>query len=84
MLLRYPSLVVKRRFVVVNGKMDVLPKINKGAEYRRISTFYRSDQNPLTGFQDLFYSFCYVLKMVFAHPVGSSTYSIQSSRTERG
>ncbi len=83
MLLSNPHLVVKRRFAVVNGESDVFAKTNKGAEHRGISTLYRSDLNLLARFQDLFYSFCDILQMVFAHPIGSSTHSIQSSRTER-
>ncbi len=84
MLLSNPPLVVKRRLVVVNGKYYVFAKTNKGAEYREFSTFYRIVLNLLTRFQDLFYSFCNILQMVFAHPIGGSTHSIQSSRTERG
>ncbi len=84
MLLSNPDLVVKRRFAVVNGEKDVFAKTNKGAEHRGISTFYLYDLNLLTRFQDLFYSRCDILQMVFAHPIGSSTHSIQSSRTERG
>jgi len=69
MLLSGPPLVVKRRFVVVNGKLLLVAKTNKGAEHRGISTFYRSDLSLLTRLQNVFYAFCDILQMVFAHPV---------------
>ncbi len=76
MLLSNPPLVVKSRYVVVNATSHVYAQTNKGAEHRGISTFYRSDLNPLTRFQDVFYALCDILQMVFAHPVGSSTHGI--------
>ncbi len=69
-------LVVKTGEIVVNGKSQVIIKTKKGVEHGGINTFYRSDLNLLTGFQDLFYAFRDILKMVFAHSIGSSANGI--------